>query len=257
MGMGDDLVCIQQRLADALNIEDGDAVEFLFDATGEVFRLKVSVKPSMQPDVLIHDFYSLKMAESVAMNNYGDTVTFLSGAKLVLPRQFMWAGMRVIRKQGSASLFFDGASKNNPRGPAGYGFRIVDGSGDEVVQGYGYAGMNRSNNEMEYEGLLEGLVWALRLDLVSLTVCGDSELILNQVSGKYTIKNHRLQALHAKVHAMLNEGKEFEDPLTISYRHVSRNQNAICDSLANLAIATKKTVITVNWPNANKLKMTE
>lgn len=257
MGIGEDLVCITQRIADALKIEDGDVVEFRFDATGEIFGLKVSVKSTLQCDVLIHDFiHGLNLAESVSMDSYGDTLTFKSGAKLILPRQYMWAGTRVVHKHGTASLFFDGASKNNPRGPAGYGFRIVqgaEGTGDELVQGYGYAGMNRSNNEMEYEGLLEGIVWAIRLDLVSLTVCGDSELILNQLSGKYTIKNHRLQALHAKVHALLDKNKEYGDLLTINYKHVSRNQNAICDSLANLAIATKKTVITVNWPNANKL----
>jgi len=256
MGTGDNLVCIQQRIADALNIEDGDSVEFRFDATGEKFNLKVAVKPSLISDVLIHDFiHGLNLAESVSMESYGDTITFLSGAKLILPKQHMWAGMKIIQKQGSAALFFDGASKNNPRGPAGYGFRIVQGSegtGEELVRGYGYAGMNRSNNEMEYEGLLEGIVWASRLDLVNLTICGDSELILNQLSGKYTIKNHRLVALHAKVHAFLDRGEEYGEQMTISYKHVSRSQNAICDSLANLAIATRETVINVNWPNTNK-----
>jgi len=251
MSTGDDLVVIRSRIARALNIQDDDTVEFRFDATGDTFDLKVKVRDSICSDVLLHDLIGLGMAESVSMDRYGETVKFKSGRAILLPRQHMWAGMRVVTIHGSACLFFDGASRNNPRGPAGYGFHIVegsDGNGDELVEGYGYAGMDRSNNEMEYEGLMEAIIWATRLDLANLTICGDSELIINQLTGKYNIKNHRLKVLHSKAHALLQQYSN----LNVTFKHIPREKNAISDNLANRAIATKKTVITVNWPNVNK-----
>jgi len=255
MSAGEDLVMIRSRIAEALKIEDNDLVEIRFDETGDTFTLKVKVQDKLSSDVLIHDMIGLEMVESVSMDSYGDTVTFKSMRKLILPAQNMWAGIRMVKKQGSACLYFDGASKaskTNPRGPAGFGFHIVggsDGNGDDLIQGYGYAGMDRTNNEMEYEGLIEALVWATRLDLLGLTICGDSELIINQLTGKYTIKNHRLKVLHSRAHAILNQHKEH---LNVSFKRISR-EKGISFSLANLAIAAKKTAITVNWPNVNKL----
>lgn len=251
---GDDLVVIRTRIADALSIQNDDTVEFRFDATGETFTLKVKVRDNICSDVLIHDFWGLGMTENVLCDKFGDLITFKSCQKLLLPRQYMWGGLRNgVKRKGSARLCFDGASKNNPRGPAGFGFRISeheDGSGDELVEGYGFAGMDRSSNEMEYEGLFEALVWATRLDLVSLTICGDSELIINQLTGKYTIKNHRLKVLHSKVHALLQQhGKD----LNLTFKRITREENSIADNLANRAVAYKKTAISVDWPNVNRL----
>ena len=254
ISVGEDNVVIRSRVAKTLKINDGDKVEFYFEATGDSFELDVKVHDNICSDVLIQDFRGLGMAESIAMDMYGDTVVFVSGQKLFMPRQNMWAGMRVIKKQGSACLFFSGANRkrNDPRSPAGFAFRVVegsDGTGDELVEGYGYASMDRSNNEMEYEGLIEALIWAYRLDVLSLTVCGDSELIINQLTGEYEIKNHRLKALHEKVHEMLTEHND----LDVEFKVISRNKNYITDNLAVRAIATKKSSITVNWPNVNKL----
>lgn len=55
--------------------------------------------------------------------------------------------------QGHCFAASDGASRNNPHGPTGYGFRITSHPyADELVRGY----MNHGSNEMEYEALLEG-----------------------------------------------------------------------------------------------------
>jgi ribonuclease HI len=250
--------CIRPKIAKALNIHDYDKVEFRFDATGEIFHLKVKIMMNLRYDVLIHDFIHghVQMAKIVRMASYGDVVTFESGRILVLPGQNMWVANKVIKEQGSVCLYFDGASKNNPRYPAGYGFHILEGregKGEELVEAYLYAGMDRSNNEMEYKGLIEALIWATRLDLATLTICGDSELIINQLTGKYTIKNHRLKALHSKAHEILKK----HSSLNVNFKNIPRQSNAIADNLANRAIATKKSAITVNWPNDNKLLYSE
>jgi ribonuclease HI len=253
MATGDDLVIIRSRIAKALNIRNGDAVDFTFNDTGDTFNLQVTVRDNIDSDILIHDFLDLGIAKSITMDSSGETLVLEgSETQLLMSRQYLWAGMRMEpTKNGSAFLRFDGASRNNPKGPAGFGFHIVrDENGDKLVEGACYAGMNRSSNEMEYEGLIEGLIWATRLYLVNLMVCGDSELIINQVIGKYSIKNHRLKALHAKVTDLL---QRYNEKLNISFAHIPRELNEVADNLANRAIATKSSVVTLNWPNVNAL----
>mmetsp|Transcript_41393 Transcript_41393/g.86884 ORF Transcript_41393/g.86884 Transcript_41393/m.86884 type:complete len:169 (-) Transcript_41393:6-512(-) len=163
----------------------------------------------------------------------------------------MWAGMSAIQYKGSAKLYFDGASRNNPHGPCGYGFHIEtdDSNKEPLVQGSGYSGMKKSSNQMEYEGLIEGLVWATRLRLTRLTVAGDSQLIIKQLTGEYSIKNHRLKALRKKVQDLLSRSDELE----VNYQHIPREENEIADRLANKAIGARENVTKCNWPNINKL----
>jgi ribonuclease HI len=253
---GKDLVVIRSRIAEALNIKDGENVEFTFNETGDKFAFQVKVKDDISSDIIMNGLENLGLTEgSYSANSNGTTVKFKSsGRELTLGMQHMWAGMGVVHIQGSACLFFDGASRKNPQGPAGYGFHILrDGStrkGDKLIEGYCYAGMNRSSNEMEYEALIEGLIWATRLNLNSLTVCGDSELIINQVTGKNSTNNDRLKVLHTKVKKMLERyGQELE----IIFKHIPREENKIADILANQAIDTKKNVINLNWSNVNNL----
>ncbi|KAL7530207.1 hypothetical protein ACHAXR_003362 [Thalassiosira sp. AJA248-18] len=162
--------------------------------------------------------------------------------------------MRLATTKGSAQLYFDGASRNNPQGPCGYGFHIgTDGANkSNLIQGSGYAGMKKSSNEMEYEGLIEGLIWATRLDLERLAIFGDSELIINQLTGEYAVINERLMALYEKVQALLAKNSD----LVVTFRHIPRESNQIADSLANQAIATRVNVTTCNWSNINSLMAT-
>ncbi|KAL3907183.1 MAG: hypothetical protein SGILL_008974, partial [Bacillariaceae sp.] len=221
MAISDDLVVIKPRIADALHIHNQDQVEFQIDELGETFTLKVTVSDAIDSDVLIHDFIELGLADSVQIHRNGcdvfmkeksnsssssDASTPTSSASSVqhdkilhLPLQEMWAGIRsTIERKGSARLYFDGCSRDSPHGPCGYGFHIIKGMhsarGDELIRGYGYAGMEKSNNEMEYYGLIEGLTWAIRLDVETLVIYGASELIIKQVKGEYNIKNPRLKS---------------------------------------------------------------
>jgi len=251
-GTGEDLVIIRSRIADALGIQNGDTVDFFVNEIGETWRLKVKIGDNICSDVLIHDLFDLGLATSFKMSSSGSTLTLTSGKVLPQPSQEMWAGAKIIEIKGSAKLYFDGASRNNPHGPCGYGSHIErtdDASNDMLVQVSGYSGMEKSSNQMEYEGLLEGLVWATRLDLKSLTIVGDSQLIIKQLTGEYSIKNHRLKALRGKVQQLLSRSQDME----VSYLHVPRKENQIADSLANQAIETRANVTTCNWANINRL----
>lgn len=154
---GDAAALIKPRIAEALGISEGQTVEFEIICIGESVFVPVTISDSITSDVLLHDFFKLKIAESIRLDNDGEKIRTKSGKIFSTQMQEMWAGMRVFERKGTICLYFDGASRNNPKGPAGHGFHIVSKDGRELVRGYGYGGMNRSNNEMEYSGLIDGL----------------------------------------------------------------------------------------------------
>ena len=252
-GAEEDAVLIRPRIADALAIPDGAIVELDLVEWGETFCLPIKINNSIPSDVLIHDWFALGLLEKFSGNSNGERLLLRSGKIITLPTQEMFAGMKMVCHRGTAKLHFDGASRNNPQGPAGYGFRITleddDSKQSELIRGYGYGGMNRTSNEMEYCGLIEGLVWALRLDLEHLKVCGDSELIINQMKGSYQVKDPKLQVLFQEANDLVNKSPE---ETKVTFHHVPREQNAMVDMLANMGIDTKENMAVCNWGNVNQ-----
>ena len=129
------------------------------------------------------------------------------------------------------SLYFDGASRKNP-GPASFGGVIYNESGEEFDTYYKFIG-TATNNVAEYCGLLAGLHRARELNIKELKVFGDSNLIIQQVTGKWKVKNDNLRAIY-------NQIKQVEPFFTvISYQHVYRKNNKRADQLANIALDTR------------------
>ena len=129
------------------------------------------------------------------------------------------------------SLYFDGASRKNP-GPASFGGVIYNESGEEFDTYYKFIG-TATNNVAEYCGLLAGLHRARDLNIKELKVFGDSNLIIQQVTGKWKVKNDNLRAIY-------NQIKEVEPFFTvITYQHVYRKDNKRADQLANIALDTR------------------
>ena len=129
------------------------------------------------------------------------------------------------------SLYFDGASRKNP-GPASFGGVIYNESGEEFDTYYKFIG-TATNNVAEYCGVLAGLHRARDLNIKELKVFGDSNLIIQQVTGKWKVKNDNLRAIY-------NQIKQVEPFFTvISYQHVYRKDNKRADQLANIALDTR------------------
>ena len=88
------------------------------------------------------------------------------------------------------SVYTDGAARSNP-GPAAAAFLIYDATRVILEQGGRFLG-HQTNNEAEYATLIHALddvqgriERASRLpEEFSIEVCGDSSLVLNQVSGE-------------------------------------------------------------------------
>jgi ribonuclease HI len=128
--------------------------------------------------------------------------------------------------------YSDGASIGNP-GEAGCGALLVDETGQVLLEDYRYLGKT-TNNVAEYEGAILALDMASRLGAGEVELRVDSDLLANQISGRYKVKSSRLAHLYEK---LKNMTELFED---FSVTRVGRNDNRQADRLANLAISSRK-----------------
>jgi ribonuclease HI len=86
-----------------------------------------------------------------------------------------------------------------------------------------------TNNMAEYYAAIEGLERARGMGIREIELRLDSELVVKQVSGEYTVRKEELQDLHKEVQDLL---KGFQQAKVI---HIRRGVNARADALANLA----------------------
>lgn len=122
----------------------------------------------------------------------------------------------------------DGAARGNP-GPAGAGAVVVDEDGlvlAEVAEGLG----ETTNNVAEYTAVIRGLEEAERLGAREVLLRSDSQLLINQLIGRYRVKAPHLQPLHRRVRELM---RVFD---RVDLEHVPRERNAAADALANLGV---------------------
>jgi probable phosphoglycerate mutase len=122
----------------------------------------------------------------------------------------------------------DGGSRGNP-GPAGYGAVIEDPQGRIVARLSQYLG-RQTNNYAEYSGLLAVLDWALENGAKHLRVVSDSELIVNQMKGRYKVGSPGLRPLWEEARRRAARLERFE------MSHTLRGGNKEADRLANEAM---------------------
>ena len=87
-----------------------------------------------------------------------------------------------------------------------------------------------TNNEAEYHALIDGLKAVADWKPDRLEVYLDSKLVVEQVNGRWKVKESRLQVLHTKAKELLAGFPKYE------IKHVEREQNKGADALANRAI---------------------
>ena len=92
------------------------------------------------------------------------------------------------------TLFFDGCSKGNP-GKSGAGAVLYKNDIELWSQAY-FVGEKQTNNYAEYMGLIIGLEEAVKKNLSSLTVKGDSLLVIKQMSGSYKVNSPNIIGLY-------------------------------------------------------------
>lgn len=134
-------------------------------------------------------------------------------------------------------LYFDGGSRGNP-GIAGYGSVIYTQNGTQkIVETYGFLG-EVTNNNAEYNGLLSGLYLAYEINpKAKIKVYADSRLVVEQMSGRWKIKDDTLKTL-------AQESYKIFPPQQVEYFWIPREENKEADKLANMAMDTQNTNVT-------------
>jgi ribonuclease HI len=131
-------------------------------------------------------------------------------------------------------LYIDGAARNNP-GESGAGVYLLQDGVPKIKQGV-YLGI-KTNNQAEYIALLLGLFYVRQYicPYDRLLIKSDSELLVRQMNGVYSVKNKELAQLYACAQQLLKDTK-------YSIIHVIRSANKIADNLANKGIDKKITM---------------
>lgn len=129
-------------------------------------------------------------------------------------------------------IYTDGGSRGNP-GKAAYGYVITDDTGKLLAEEGKYIGIT-TNNVAEYSGLLEALKKAKEIsdsqpvDIIDCFL--DSNLVVQQMNGKFRIKAHHLFPIIAEIRSLERQLPK------LSYAHVYREKNKLADALVNKAL---------------------
>uniref|UniRef100_A0A2N9IB95 RNA-directed DNA polymerase n=1 Tax=Fagus sylvatica TaxID=28930 RepID=A0A2N9IB95_FAGSY len=122
------------------------------------------------------------------------------------------------------TLRFDGSSTATS---AGAGIVLYKGDGEAVTKSFKFD-FPCSNNAAEYEAYLAGLAIAYEMGIKHLRVIGDSNLVVCQARGEFSLKEPSLapyRALAQKFEARFS---------TFEIEHAQRNENRYADALATL-----------------------
>lgn len=129
------------------------------------------------------------------------------------------------------TIHTDGGSRGNP-GPAAIGVVIGDKQYAEEIG-------NATNNIAEYKAVIFALKKAKALfskektQNATLQIKSDSELMVNQLNGKYKVKNKDIAALFVEI---WNRKQDFSH---VHFVYVPREQNKPADRLVNRALDGK------------------
>ena len=142
----------------------------------------------------------------------------------------------------------DGAARGNP-GPASLGAVLIDGSRDDALSPLAPPDATisealgvQTNNVAEWTGTVEALKLAHRLGAEKVDLFLDSKLIVEQLHGRWKVKDAKLAPLHAEAKGLLAGFRRW------SATHVPRAQNSQADGrypppcAGELGLSSRRTV---------------
>jgi ribonuclease HI len=128
-------------------------------------------------------------------------------------------------------IYADGGARGNP-GPAAIGAVILDPSTTPptrlatVSERIG----TTTNNVAEYRAVIAALEAAAPFAARAVEVRADSMLVVEQLRGRWKVKQAHLRELHERARALLDRYDEIE------LVHVPRERNTDADALVNAAL---------------------
>lgn len=128
-------------------------------------------------------------------------------------------------------VYFDGATNPNP-GLMGVGAVLFDGD-IEIDSVHCHAGYG-TNNQSEYMALLCAVLLAKKHRVRELQICGDSQLIINQMTGVWKCNQETLESLRRRVNAQLR------DFFSVEFRWIRRADNERADELSKKGLVSQE-----------------
>lgn len=127
-------------------------------------------------------------------------------------------------------IYTDGGSKGNP-GPAAIGIVFV--CGGKQIKTYREDIGIATNNIAEYTAVLKALemvrdIKAEMTSIENIKVYSDSNLLINQLIGRFKVKNAKIREIILKIRIL-----EQENNLPVIYNYIPRERNTIADALVN------------------------
>ena len=131
-------------------------------------------------------------------------------------------------------IYTDGGSRGNP-GPAAIGVVICNKKGEEIKKYSEYIGRT-TNNEAEYQAVIFALKKIKQLfgkknvKNLEVEINSDSELLVNQLNGKYKILDSKIGNLFLKTWNLeIDVGR-------VKFNLIPREKNKTADQLVNEAL---------------------
>ena len=97
-------------------------------------------------------------------------------------------------------------------------------------------GFSATNNEAEYENLLEGMSMVQRMRGKAVNMFSDSRLVVGQMKSELEARDERIQGYLSQVRHLQSRFESF------SLLHVPRNGNTHANSLATLATSSAQSL---------------
>lgn len=135
--------------------------------------------------------------------------------------------MSLVNSSSEYHCFCDGGARGNP-GPAASAFIILDQQSNITTQFARFLGI-ATNNQAEYQAVTDALSW-IYLNLpqtTSINLFLDSKLVVEQISGRYKIKDSILAVHHQAITRLLKVLR------SVTVTHIPRAQNFQADLLVN------------------------
>ena len=130
----------------------------------------------------------------------------------------------------------DGGSRGNP-GPAGSGAVLIDPTNGSVLAEIAMFIGVATNNVAEYRAVLTAIEIANEIvPNVEILVRMDSKLVVEQMTGRWKVKNEGMQELAQALHQVIGTRK-------VTFEWIPREQNGKADALANEAMDAEKSVV--------------
>lgn len=126
---------------------------------------------------------------------------------------------------------FDGATGTTGH-VSGVGVVIRDEQG-RIMQVISKPARPQTNNEAEYEALIYALELLRRDPPQEVAFYSDSEIVVNQMRGLFSVNSPALKLLHRKACLL---ARAFPH---VGYTHISRERNRLADALATEALWTE------------------